>query len=665
MLLQQTPPRWASRIETLAAPLRAIVGTRHQAALCVSGALLQRGVTPAAVPAIVHDAALAAGWNRPAHHRKNAVDTVNKHASGQSIRSDVSPPLSLALDTFAGVPLVPSASLASEQSRLRRVMANASRGRVTVVRAPCGLGKTQAAIGVAIERAGQGLRTVISVPTNGLAMQVADSLRERGAAVRRLFGPASHPDCHFRPQARALAAGGLSTRWELCDGRKGLPCPHREGCKAAEGAEGAEDAFIIVGNHGLLPELAQLAGTKGLLIIDEPPEPMLDVGLDAVDIGVCQASLAMFDRPTVEPAAEALHVAGEWLTEGVTEPDPDLADEMLMALKRGAPVVQRQYVAEARGHLPTARRIGDASAVIVQLHWALTQAGVNATRVERYGSGEQELRLTGLQRPLAAALRRDGKTVVMAADAHLYAAQYAALLGYEVTPEVFTAPDGCAVRRVLLQMRAATRTQWIHRGNKPARVLQQALAIAREAGPKVAIVTYKALVPWVRKAAPGVELGHYGALRGLNHWKGHDALITLGDPWRPPDVCDRIGVDPEDAARAELEQAHGRLRVVHRKRPCTMVHVGALVPLGWKRPVEVVEPARGRPRRPAVDIEALKAMVASLGGQRAAGRALERDHKTISKWLKGKATPAPQVLEQLRSLAASAASLRGADGVGT
>jgi hypothetical protein len=92
-------------------------------------------------------------------------------------------------------------------------------------------------------------------------------------------------------------------------------------------------------------------------------------------------------------------------------------------------------------------------------------------------------------------------------------------------------------------------------------------------------------------ALPGsVSVAHYGAIRGLDTWKSADALITLGDP--VPELGGLrhdvafIGLpDPDDRAhrmaRAELEQAHGRLRTVHRRAPARALHIGRVLPGGW------------------------------------------------------------------------------------
>lgn len=112
--------------------------------------------------------------------------------------------------------------------------------------------------------------------------------------------------------------------------------------------------------------------------------------------------------------------------------------------------------------------------------------------------------------------------------------------------------------------------------------------------------------------AAGVELipGHYGAQRGLNLWQDCDVLATLGDSW-PNLGASRaealaLGIDPDawalEQTRAELLQAWGRARTVHRNSPVLVVHLGsmALAPeASWAPQWAGVHPEkanRGRPR---------------------------------------------------------------------
>lgn len=82
-----------------------------------------------------------------------------------------------------------------------------------------------------------------------------------------------------------------------------------------------------------------------------------------------------------------------------------------------------------------------------------------------------------------------------------------------------------------------------------------------------------------------VSVGHYGAQRGLNHWAECDMLATLGDPW--PNLgaaraeAAALGLEADawaiEQARAELVQAWGRIRAVHRTAPALVAHFGSPV----------------------------------------------------------------------------------------
>lgn len=115
---------------------------------------------------------------------------------------------------------------------------------------------------------------------------------------------------------------------------------------------------------------------------------------------------------------------------------------------------------------------------------------------------------------------------------------------------------------------------WIARG-------QEASAL----GPLV-----ERLKPILARLPGTLELAHYGDLRGLDQWKDADALVTLGDPVQNLGAVRHdatfIGLpDPDERVhgltRAELEQAHGRLRTVHRTKPARSLHIGRVLPGGW------------------------------------------------------------------------------------
>ena len=667
-------PAWQSLVDVLQPVLAGYATGGHILSLSLAGALLD--LVPAeAVPAIV-DAATAA-WTAPSpgHYRRNAEDTVSRWARGYSVRRDVPPAIATVLR-----PTLTAEPLEETTRRLEHAIGDAGEG-VTVIRAGCGLGKTRASENAARVRAArdgshkQNVRTIISVPTNDLACQIAGHL----PGCLRIYGPASvqgEHACRFRDAAQALAAGGLSVRWELCEGRRQNPCEHYQDCRARDGAEGPADARIVVGNHGLLHELSDQAGATGLLVLDEPPAVMADVTISAANLACAADMLRDFDDPFATLMAPALDCVRRWLDcaplaqtcqieDAFEEPDPYLlevtcaetvADAVRDALpRRRVPPVRASSVARARHNVAYARQLGEAARVLAALHRAVTddswRAAVYQFRGPRY------LALTGVRPDLADAIRREGRTVICAADAHLYLEHLRDVLGYEPRYLELPAPDGVAVRRIAIRARRANRTEWIVQRRPPAGLLAQALALATG---RVAVVTFQALEPWVRTQAPNAATGHYGALRGLDRWAAHDTLITLGDPIPNLDhVARTTDRDIPERARAlgaaELEQAHGRLRTVHRTTPCTQIHVGMLCPDGWRAPIEEHVPTEGgRPRAPSVDVGAL---VRALGGIRKAARAVHVAPVTVLRWTRGERVPNEEAVAALDAAARGVADL--------
>lgn len=168
-----------------------------------------------------------------------------------------------------------------------------------------------------------------------------------------------------------------------------------------------------------------------------------------------------------------------------------------------------------------------------------------------------------------------------------------------------------------------------------------------------------------KKAGPFREilLGHYGALEGLNNFSRCDALATIGDPWQNLGDTDAeaafLAVDAGSHAEArcqeELEQAHGRLRTIHRTATARAIHVGRVLPggVGWRgEAVHVDRLESGRPPNArSMGLDELMTIVESLGGVRATARALGCSHPTIARYLNGTGGVPPGTAVQLRELA--------------
>ena len=124
--------------------------------------------------------------------------------------------------------------------------------------------------------------------------------------------------------------------------------------------------------------------------------------------------------------------------------------------------------------------------------------------------------------------------------------------------------------------------------------------------PKADLEAFRAeLAPQLARLPRTLLTGHYGATRGLNELAACDTLVTLGDPWMNLDAAQNdaafLGLGDtwaqryEARCRAELEQAHGRLRTIHRTRPGRALHVGAVLPgeRGWETGEVRVERLKG------------------------------------------------------------------------
>jgi transcriptional regulator with XRE-family HTH domain len=294
--------------------------------------------------------------------------------------------------------------------------------------------------------------------------------------------------------------------------------------------------------------------------------------------------------------------------------------------------------------------------------------------------------------------------VILDADIALHVPALAKILGWSPPVLALRVPDGAPIARTILATRAS-RATWLPRGVPewaailPA--LRWAVAWLAEGGetrsvgliapqvieaaiahtlapddpaPRKAWKACRGTVASLAKArahlAPILAgwqgryvLGHYQALEGLDHMADCDATVTLMDP-RPNLGVERVkaaylGLDIEgrldDLAAAELGQAHGRLRVVHRSKPGRQLHVGTVAPAGWQgRAVEVRVLPVGRPERATgavVAAEVLGARTAlGLTGEALAGL-LGVSRATLSRYETGARAVPPDVAAAIRALA--------------
>jgi hypothetical protein len=747
------PAQWQERAVAIAKAVRESVGERwHEMYLALGGALLGRGLPPERLPAMLDWIATAAGSEKPGSHARGARDTARRYADRLEVTGypslrrqwravaealDEAAPARaearLRAQVSAAAPEAP-APLVESVAAMMAAIRNAPDG-LTVISAECGLGKTNAAMTVAAERAAKpyasadakGLRapaqskTAISVDKNALAIQVASDLRTRGVLVRRIFGPLSVVredgtlECRIAPVAAPLVEGGQPMRWVLCK-----DCEHRDVCNAKDGVEGPDDARVTVGPHALLGELDAAAGSSGLLVIDEPPPALETVILtrhdfaDARDrLGSFEGKYALAMRPIVEAFDRWMDLAeAEIPTEPVVALRQALSGADVPALVEGArgaipeerrsraPPIQRADIYVAKDSENYAKRLGNASRVLGALHRAVTTDDRVAVRVEKRGDAVA-LVLTVPRAHLTRALKRHGSVVVTDANADLHLPVFEKIVGYPPRFHRFAAGDGSPIARTLLRTRAATRKGWFVGGrlalDAVAPALRAAIDWAREdpscrslglitmrllrlhleaawrpdneppeelTGPEVHEARQK-LGPILRVWNGEILFGHYGAVRGLNTMADVDALITLGDPW--PNVGDArndaafLGLGAgweqrlEAMCRAELEQAHGRIRPVHRGRRGRALHVGTVLPSGYGWTAGGVE-IRAMPVVPAaMDVSELQQHVQALGGMRTVARALQCSPATIVRYCAGQRAVPAEIATKLRSFVADQA----------
>jgi hypothetical protein len=754
------PSQWQDRAVAIAKAIRESVTDRwHEMYLALGGALLGRGLPPERLPAMVDWIATAAGSEKPASHGRGARDTARRYADRLEVTGypslrrhwravaealdDAAPTRAearLRAQVSAAAPAAPPTPLAVSIAAMTTSIRNAPDG-LTVISAECGLGKTNAAMTVARERAAKayaspdakGLRappqskTAISVDKNALAIQIAFDLRARGIAVRRIFGPLSvvredgTSECRIAAVATPLIEGGQPMQWVLCK-----DCEHRNVCRAKDGVEGPDDARITIGPHALLGELDAAAGSSGLLVIDEPPSALETIVLNRHDFADARDRLGSFEgkyalamRPIVEGFDRWMDVAeAEVPTEPVIALRQALSGAEVPALVEGAkgaipeerrsraPPIQRADIYVAKGSENYAKRLGNASRVLGTLHRAVTSSDRVAVRVEKRGDAVALVVTTG-RADLTRALKRDGSVVVTDANAELHLPVFEKIVGYAPRFHRFAAVDGAPITRTLLRTKTATRKGWFVGGklalDAVAPALRAAIDWACEDGScrRLGLITMRLLrlhleAAWHPEGEPPEELtkaeaheareklgpilrewsgeivfGHYGAVRGLNTMADVDALVTLGDPW--PNVGDArndaafLGLGAaweqrlEAMCRAELEQAHGRIRAVHRARQGRALHVGTVLPSGYGWTAGGVEIRAMKPgptrEETSMDVTEFTDGVKALGGVRAAAGALSCGRTAISRYCAG-ARPVPaEIARELRSLVAKQAEV--------
>jgi len=368
-----------------------------------------------------------------------------------------------------------------------------------------------------------------------------------------------------------------------------------------------------------------------------------------------------------------------------------------------APPIRYAELKAARSNVAYARKLGRASGVLHTLFHAVTSEAPAAVVLEKGRKGSPHLIVIAVREQLSRALRREGAVVAMDANIAVNAPIFAKAVGYDPPLHHFAGADGAPIRRLHIRRKSAVRKHWLPRGKLKLapglvrsvkdilefaedtrslgiitmRTIELALRAAlepdnpqhetawREArqDPETLAQARELLGPILRDYPGQILLGHYLAVRGLNHMSDVECLATLGDPWphlnRVRHEVAFLGLEDTwesrmvELCKAELEQAHGRLRAVHRRAPARAVHVGSVRPTGhgWSAgPVEARAVSTGRPvNQTSMSSDEVRRIVEAAGGIRAAARAVGCHHTTLRNYLGGR-SPKARIAEALWGL---------------
>lgn len=565
---------WPDRIASAGTPRD---GDRHNYTLALCGALCEQGFSAESVADIVENVACKFDSRSPAHHRRNALTTVQRWKERKSV---------------AGIEWLREHYPRTAREMCRKTVSNepfAIQDGVCgaiAYSAPCGTGKTRAAEELALARALRGEKTALAGGTNLLASQMFLWFSSRGIKCVRVYGVASvegDDGCKYREIASSLSKAKLPILIDLCKGR-GKRCDYYDTCKVKDAYEGDKNGpMVFIGTHHLVSRLIELIGVNGLLIIDEP--------------GALIKS-RVIDRDLVYSIAERLHYFREQYASDVMlslseliQPTPNIEAATAAWPDYVGRMIKTNYVQGAKLNPELARSIGDVGEFLGALDRVLTCTGGTWRCM---GPGDNDpIHMSWVDENLAMALNH-GSVVLMSADIDYHVPLYSRFLGAEIPVKRFDGPDKSAVyRKVYKTSRASRKAMIDSKGRMTAEAFRLMRLVAKIAnGRKFAVVTFKTIEDeanrYLKSLGCDFEIGHFQGLRGLDHWKHFDVLITIGDPLLNLEVArteaEFAGIDDRvrasDFARFELEQAHGRLRTVHRETTCWQYHIGRVVPAG-------------------------------------------------------------------------------------
>lgn len=569
--------------------------------------------------------------------------------------------------------------LVDVEAAVHEAIGLASPPRLVCVVGTLGSGKTRGTIRAAVA---SDRPFVIATPRHDLGDEVAAQLIKAGERVDRRRGMLSvvganrEPLCRQHVRATELQAAGGSVR-SLC-----VTCPHQDGCPARHREDKQR---IIVAPHQLADVAVERNDPAALdaptLVVDESPALLAELTVTLADLDEVPRILRsdILDRTWARQLAAFVHA----LRITVSEPDATLV-EACKRVDRAArrepkdlltwsatPRATAEAIRTGKLHMGRDPRFArkdllglspDAWATVVRAMKVLRPILAAAAHADRIAWRADGFAVHVLTRE--AELLTRGNAIVLDATPSL--AMLGALCtaaGIDLVTVTLRVPDGAKHTREILYSTRASRSALapgkVARWKEVRPILARALDAVRDVQGRILLVTFKLIADGIRKGkladllAPfegRIDVAHYGAIRGLNAWRENEACITVGDPW--PELgsvreqAKVMGVDAEahlrQLARAELAQAHGRLRDPSRSTKATHVHLGAVAPQGWTTKATTLHVTPdGRPRTTSsVTTEELRTWCAGQKSKRAAAKTLGLPIATLLRCLAGQALPA-------------------------
>lgn len=339
------------------------------------------------------------------------------------------------------------------------------------------------------------------------------------------------------------------------------------------------------------------------------------------------------------------------------DPDPTLSARMAPFPKnakgeedpRHAPPIDKAHIASAREahNHGQAVRIGVAARVLGFVWRALQDDDrkVSVRIMERKVRGQKVREYIAIEPSKIMDLIVDhaGPRVILSADAVEQAPEVQALVAGTIVVVPIDACDGAPIQRRIITHPAACKSQASHDGQFTVRGNHLALldlgwkwSAECPQFDKLLVVTWLALDAALRHAlaktdderrqtaeewrraeqtadiadvAAAIKAGmakhphlaklaaldglHYGATKGIDRFRNHNAILMVGDPIPNVDAmnaeADHLGIDgeglPESRASCELGQAYGRIRGPRRSAPARacLIGRGSVLPAGWEK----------------------------------------------------------------------------------